>query len=267
MRGALPMGENLILRNINVFARCPFCGNNESTLHLFFTCRKTCVAIRFFQTLLNPYRIDSFRDGIEQTKGLICLPPTGAGSGPLPPWILWKFWLARNQQIFENRHDNPHETLIQAINLAHEWQIAQIQYGQVLTKRSLEPAKEPHLDLITCQSDATWDVNSKIAGLGCIFSNRSSGLRRQFSSIATHTWSPIMAEALAIRLALKQATDLGFRKFSIASDSKQLIESINSECQLSSSTGFSTISWSFPLIFKLFAFKFNPCKKTEKLML
>ena len=181
------MGENLILRSINVFARCPFCGNNESTLHLFFTCRKTCVAIRFFQTLLNPYRIDSFRDGIEQTKGLICLPPTGAGSGPLPPWILWKFWLARNQQIFENRHDNPHETLIQAINLAHEWQIAQIQYGQVLTKRSLEPAKEPHLDLITCQSDATWDVNSKIAGLGCIFSNRSSGLRRQFSSIATHT--------------------------------------------------------------------------------
>ena len=183
------MGENLILRNISVFAHCPFCGNNESTLHLFFTCRfaRQVWQSASFKTLLNPYRIDSFRDEIEQTKGLICLPPTGAGSGPLPPWILWKFWLARNQQIFENRHDNPHETVIQAINLAHEWQIAQIQSGQVLTKRSLEPAKEPDLDLITCQSDATWDVNSKIAGLGCIFSNRSSGLRRQFSSIATHT--------------------------------------------------------------------------------
>jgi hypothetical protein len=59
--------------------------------------------------------------------------------------------MARNQQIFENPHDNPREILTQAIMLAHEWQSAQLQSKQVVTKRSLGPSKAPDLDLITCQ--------------------------------------------------------------------------------------------------------------------
>ncbi|KAL9285804.1 putative reverse transcriptase zinc-binding domain-containing protein [Arabidopsis thaliana] len=75
MRGALPVGENLIFRNINAAAQCPFCGENESTLHLFFTCRFARHVWLFtpFETRLNPDQIVSFKDGIEQTKGQICL--------------------------------------------------------------------------------------------------------------------------------------------------------------------------------------------------
>ncbi|KAL9831121.1 putative ribonuclease H domain, reverse transcriptase zinc-binding domain-containing protein [Arabidopsis thaliana] len=36
MKNALPVGENLRIRNINPLANCPHCGEDESCLHLFF---------------------------------------------------------------------------------------------------------------------------------------------------------------------------------------------------------------------------------------
>ncbi|CAL9230658.1 unnamed protein product [Arabidopsis halleri] len=211
MRGALPVGENLRYRGINATAACPFCGENESTLHLFFTCSfaKQVWTLAPFKFPLDPHSLTSFREGIEKARDLTCLPPTGIGLGPLHPWILWKIWLARNQQIFDHRHDPPQETLSQAIFLAREWQAAQTQIEKPIPKRIPEMAPRLDPDVIVCHSDAAWNEESKTAGLGWIFANQASGLKQQGSSTSRHIRSPLMAEALAVHLALTHATDLG----------------------------------------------------------
>lgn len=234
LRGALPVGENLKLRKINETATCPFCGENESTLHLFFTCRfaKQVWDSAPFKAPLQFNRITSFREGIEATKELVCLPPTGIGLGPLPPWILWKIWLTRNQQIFEKRHDPPQETLSKAIYLAREWQLAQCRKEKPnhLRAPSLRPADDPNS--ILCHTDAAWDAATKTGGFGWIFTNRASGLHLQASASSTHIRSPILAEAQAILHAIRHASELGYTNLSIASNSKQLIEAIKSESPL-----------------------------------
>lgn len=128
MRGAVPVGQNLRERNINVNAACPFCGEDESTQHLFFTCTfaSQIWSLAPFKSSLNLSDIHSFRVGLERCKSLTCLPPTGLGDAPLPPWILWRIWIARNQAIFNDHRESPQETISKAISLAREWQEAQL---------------------------------------------------------------------------------------------------------------------------------------------
>ncbi|KAL9816317.1 putative ribonuclease H domain-containing protein [Arabidopsis thaliana] len=100
--------------------------------------------------------------------------------------------------------------------------------------------------------------------MGCIFSNRSTGFNRQISSIATHTRSPIMAEALAIRLAIKHASDRGFKKLFVASDSKLLIESINSESPLIKLHGILRDILILSSYFQFICFKFIPREQNRE---
>ncbi|KAG7579243.1 Ribonuclease H domain [Arabidopsis thaliana x Arabidopsis arenosa] len=266
VRGALPVGENLRHRGINATANCPFCGEIESTLHLFFTCNfaKQVWALAPLKFPLDTHRLTSFREGIEKARDLICLPPTGIGLGPLHPWILWKIWLARNQQIFDHRHDPPQETLTQAIFLAQEWQSAQTRIEKPTPKRFPELTPRPDPELIVCHSDAAWDAESKTAGLGWIFTNQASGLKQQGSSTSIHTRSPLMAEALAVHLALTHAADLGFTKLFLASDSKQLIEAINSETPLNELHGILHDILILSSSFQAISFKFTPREKNRE---
>ncbi|CAL9245668.1 unnamed protein product, partial [Arabidopsis halleri] len=133
-----------------------------------------------------------------------------------------------NQAIFNDHRESPQETISKATSLAREWQEAQLTVEKTSKKKNTGKSPLIGFDFTLCHSDAAWDESSKRAGLGWIFTNRSSGLRRSNSSTATHVRSPLLAEALAIRSALSQAADLGFAKLSIASDSKSLIEAINS---------------------------------------
>lgn len=258
MRGALPVGENLRSRGIEVEAKCPFCDESETTLHLFFKCRFAMQVwdIAPFKIPLIQNNLTSFRSGLKGVQNLIFLPPSGIGDGPLHPWILWKIWLARNQQIFNKCHESPQETLSQAIKLAREWQMAQRDTESKTSNRAPPTDQLPGSDVISCQSDAAWDESSKHVGLGWIFFNRSSDLSHKESKAAEHIRSPLLAEGLALLEALNHALTLGFTKLSVASDSKQLIEAIKSETHqkelhvilhdiLAISTSFIEISFRF----------------------
>ncbi|KAL9816039.1 putative ribonuclease H domain, reverse transcriptase zinc-binding domain-containing protein [Arabidopsis thaliana] len=187
MRGSLPVGENLRLRQINEEARCPFCGEEESSFHLFFTCR----------------------------------------TGPLLPWILWSIWLSRNHLIFKDRLSSPSETLARAISLAREWLLAQ-------NTTQIRPLQQTPGKIISisnnttiCQTDAVWNKEHKLVGLGWIFNPTITETSRIGSNSRRNVRSPLLAEALAIHEALCHASTLGIQNNAIASDSKQLINAIN----------------------------------------
>jgi len=93
---ALPVGSNLLLRHISDTAKCPRCEQAESTLHLFFHCSfaRRIWDLAPFSIRPNFDGIRSFKEGLVLANTLICLPPTGIGSGPLFPWLLWTIWTA-----------------------------------------------------------------------------------------------------------------------------------------------------------------------------
>ncbi|CAA7021653.1 unnamed protein product [Microthlaspi erraticum] len=78
MNGALPVGENLKARNINLEIRCPHCGEEETTSHLLFHCTYAAQIWRMIpcKDQIDPLRITDIRAGIELSPHVVCLPPT-----------------------------------------------------------------------------------------------------------------------------------------------------------------------------------------------
>lgn len=125
-RGSLPLGANLASRGLMAANSCPYCGLEETALHLIFLCTfATQVwSLTPFTYLLCATPQLSLHSAIKEISGKICLPPCGI-IGDLASWICWSNWTARNQLIFENRHISAQTTVSKALSSAREWQAAQ----------------------------------------------------------------------------------------------------------------------------------------------
>lgn len=126
LKGALPVGEKLLQRNIAVDPHCKRCGCSESINHLLFQCR-------FAQSVWN---LAPFVTEVDYCSGLLdlaaswtslctlrCLPPAGITFGALSLWVIWSLWKARNMFLFEDFSASPEETLSLAIKMAREWSL------------------------------------------------------------------------------------------------------------------------------------------------
>ncbi|XP_019096504.1 PREDICTED: uncharacterized protein LOC109130877 [Camelina sativa] len=123
---ALPMGANLLHRSVSDSAKCPHCDGEETILHLLFQCpfaAKTWSMLPVKSTL-RVGTIKSIKEGIDLANKLTCLPPTGVGTSPIAPWLLWSIWTTRNQLIFNKKIVSAEETLSLAMQRAKECPIA-----------------------------------------------------------------------------------------------------------------------------------------------
>ncbi|KAL9280963.1 putative RNA-directed DNA polymerase [Arabidopsis thaliana] len=231
-RNVLPVGENLKLRHINPLAISPFCGENESVSHMFFSCSSAANVWQLLplQSQLFGNQISTFRQGLDVVKRLLCLPLTGLGKGPIFPWGIGSIWTARNNKIFKDKVVLPPEVALQSILRAKEWQSAQ----QNLVKRSYSRVSLPRAvfspDLIFCNTDAAW-IDSTVAGLRWIFSNQTKQLGFQASRYVSCVASPLMAESLVVLAALHHALEFGFVNLFLASDSTAVIKAIKAKSQ------------------------------------
>ena len=258
LKNAIPIGENLKFRGINITAICPHCGLEETVTHLLFLCsfaKQVWEAAPFKQIPLFGQN-NSLRTIIENSKTLTCLPPTGLGSVPLFPWLLWTLWTSRNKLIFESRQVTAGEAISQAIVQAKEWSVAQeFQIPSPPPKKSI-PRPILNMDTIRGFSDASWRDTTHEAGFGWILIDQLTNHEIQGSATASHISSALTAEATALLLAIKHAIDLNFKNISFASDSQTLIKAINGGAHpvelhgilhdvLNLSSFFSNVSFSF----------------------
>ena len=165
LHGALPVGEALKARGINTNGQCKRCNLPESIDHLLFHCdfaRQVWESAPVSPSIEYSGSID-LRSNWSSFCSRKNLPPTGISTGALAPWIIWQLWLARNKLVFEGKIITVEETISRATACAREWISSQIQLSA--TKQALPPRPPLH-DCVLVRTDAAWNENLKIAGLG-----------------------------------------------------------------------------------------------------
>ena len=226
LKGALPVGERLIERHIEVDPTCKRCGCNESIIHLLFQCQ---FAQKVWQ--LAPFATDMDYSG---TIDLLtawptmcnqkCLPPSGIASGTLFTWIAWALWKARNILVFDGFVASPEETLSSAIRLAREWSNDSKPETSGKKRNNREEVPTP-IGVTLVRSDDAWSGSENVAGLGWIIFDPTA--HKEFQQRMEYIASPLMAEGLALREAVLTCLDLGFHNIKMESDSAQLIKCLS----------------------------------------
>jgi len=226
---ALPVGLNLTHRHITESAKCPFCDDDESVLHLLFKCpfAQKIWSLAPFKSPLICTSILSVTEGIASSSKAICLPPSGLGGGRLSPWLFWTIWSSRNQLIFNKKQTLAEDAYLLAITRAKEWQSAN--QTQSLPTRIPDPLVIPRSHSIdpVCCTDAAWKTEGS-AGFGWICKDsRNQTIFQGSSASSSPVVSPLVAEALATLLAIGVAIESGIKRISFASDSLTLVKAIN----------------------------------------
>ncbi|XP_056863910.1 uncharacterized protein LOC130511096 [Raphanus sativus] len=86
--------------------------------------------------------------------------------------------------------------------------------------------------VVTCRSDAAWDIRSKRAGFAWILTDSTGNSIERGNATQDMINSPLIAEAIALRLALTSAEKLGLPKLQCFSDNETLIRAINCDMQV-----------------------------------
>ena len=107
--------------------------------------------------------------------------------------------------------------------------------GRRLLRRKSAPALPAHVLLIPppltglrCYTDGAWDPVSGHSGQGWTFIDSTGATIRHQSCNRLHVAAPILADALAVKAALLDAVTNDFSRVNILSDSKYLVNLLNS---------------------------------------
>ena len=226
LRGAIPVGERLVERQVPIDPLCKRCSCSESIVHLLFHCRfaQRVWHLAPLATTLDVSRTIDLMSSWDSLCALKCLPPAGITTGSLVPWILWSLWKARNNFVFEGHSASPEETLSTAIRLAREWGVEVKKDDNLGSRQTPLEIVPPCPGSLVVRTDAAWSSEANEAGLGwVIFSNAgNSSFKKPVNRVAT----PLMAEGLALREAVQTCVTLGVKAVTFQSDSSQLIKAV-----------------------------------------
>ena len=124
-----------------------------------------------------------------------------------------------------SRTTTPQDTILKAILAIKEWKQAQLTLPQVATTSPYRPKQGScSLSTIYCNTDAALRSDSKFLGLAWIFTERQELDRGSLAQ--DRVSSAIMANALAIRIALLHAASCNYTHIWLCSDSQGLVRTI-----------------------------------------
>lgn len=253
---AIPVGEILMARHILPTANCIHCKGSESILHLFFHCPFAQKVWELLPVIngLAPLLINSFNEGWRLALKATTLPPTGLNDCPLIPWVISALWTTRNLKIFQQRHFTPQEVISKAIIDAKEWKLAQV--VPIPPKRGVTPRKIDADSVALCRSDAAWSNEHNTAGLGWSFSVNQNERFLSHSDFLSFVRSPLVAEGLAVRMAMEHAIALQLKQVIFESDSAQLVAAIVEQSGISDLHGILADIYLLSLQFDSVSFRY-----------
>ncbi|XP_013732702.1 uncharacterized protein LOC106436291 [Brassica napus] len=201
----------------------------ESLSHLLFECSYASETWSLvpWSSQITIHTNTDFRSRLQDSFIRLNLPPIGAVTN-IFPWVCWGIWKARNHLIFQNRYSTPSEVLTKAIVAMREWEQAKALSPKSSTSLTRVNLPLPYSnDVIYCNTDASWNAQTRSAGMAWIFTEQGDKEIARGSIYQEFVSSPSMAEALAIRGALQHAISLHINKISLHSDCKGLVLAIS----------------------------------------
>lgn len=126
-RNVLPIGDNLLRRNIPSRSSCMRCGEPKTLIHLIFT---ACLLLIFGALsrgprLLTPPSAPRFNWNWRHLELKSASPSGKSQLTCFLGYACWHIWIGRNQLIFDKRPFAPQEILTKAISACKEWENAQ----------------------------------------------------------------------------------------------------------------------------------------------
>lgn len=235
---ALPVGSQLVSRGLPLAPTCRRCGGFETELHVLFQCPFAAKVWDMVPSLNKPEleSITSVAQLLQQCRRMISLPPTGLGSTPLYPWVLWVLWINRNKLLFEDKSFTEENSVLKAIQDARAWKAAQTYVEKPSLPHSVVPLDVGPISSVNtytwvCFSDAAWDSSSGNCGLGWQLRDSLDVCAEQSSSHRRYVPSVLVAEALAVKAAITAALSSHVRSLRVYSDSKSLVMLLKSHRQ------------------------------------
>nr|VDD32822.1 unnamed protein product [Brassica oleracea] len=151
------------------------------------------------------------------------LPPLGLTDDALLPWLLWDLWKARNLMVFEGKCFQVEDIITKAVVDARAWEMANFQ-TRIQEKKA--PSSRIPSSAPACWIDGAWPEATLTGGIGWIIKSEGGEVLCRGSSNRSHVGSALMAEALALREALRKAKDLNLHSLQIFLDSQVLVSSL-----------------------------------------
>ncbi|XP_075091509.1 uncharacterized protein LOC142171716 [Nicotiana tabacum] len=117
--------------------------------------------------------------------------------------ICWEIWNYRNGVIWNQRTSTVDRILDNAISFINEWRQLRTPYGSHWQDTEENRKWKPPDDLaLKCNIDASFDLATGEAGAGMVVRDRYGEFLRGRLTYIRETFSPMMAEALAVKEAL-----------------------------------------------------------------
>ncbi|XP_027169410.1 uncharacterized protein LOC113769135 [Coffea eugenioides] len=236
LHGGLPVRGEIYRRTRQGNPVCAGCGEKEETIeHLLFQCSK---AKEIWKLSLVQW------DGIQHLSdcfikwwyAIIEAQEDRGGEYQvnLTINILWQVWKARNEWEFNHKDKEPHKIIQKAMA---EWmEFEEANKGKVTRKNTQETEiqqrpEQEHI-LTECQSSLMikvhthQDIRQKIVGIGITATDAMAQLQAGWALRERMSADPLQDKAVAVRLALLNAINQGWRDIKVELDNRELVECI-----------------------------------------
>ena len=240
IHNGLPVAESLNIRGCRVYRYCQLCGEEvEMVKHMLFGCRvdreawnlsllNTCPQFDHLNTTLSLLQelIERMQQGLTDT---------------LPFYLGWRLWKMCNKVVYENKRDHIIQVIHAAMMDKQLWEEAQnhnsvnnpqhsavTQVQVAFPLSSLLHSLPQHIDHL-CLVDASWKSPEDQAGIGWSLTSIEGTPRLQESSAIELTSSSLVAEAMAMLLAVQQAQTLRYDNVIFIGDCGELFKCLRME--------------------------------------
>ncbi|KAH0926993.1 hypothetical protein HID58_019249, partial [Brassica napus] len=240
IHNGLPVAENLNIRGCRVYRYCQLCGEEVETVkHMLFGCRVAREAWKL--SLLNTCpQFDHLNTTLSLLQELMERMQQGI-TDTLPFYLGWRLWKMCNKLVYENKRDHITQVIHAAIMDKQLWEEAQNHNSVNNPQHSTATQSQIAFPLSSflhslpqridhfCIVDASWKSPEDQAGIGWSLTSIEGTPRFQGSSAIEPTSSSLVAEAMAMLLAVQQAQTLRYDNVTFIGNCGKLFKCLRME--------------------------------------
>ncbi|KAL2892194.1 LINE-1 reverse transcriptase-like protein [Bienertia sinuspersici] len=236
LHNSIPVRVNLTKRGVQIEDRCPQCGEAEETiLHMLFECQEVRQIWR-----LSPLRLEYVEEGHPSlNEWFVSL--TKRYTEKL--WwsifwsLSWGIWLKRNAWCFEQKRIRVEDTINRAVGLVGDFEKANEKIERVSTTTTLASKW-------SAPAQGSYKVNSDVAFLENMMMGFGMVVRDHVGDVLMSSCLKLkgvdridVAEAMALRHAVKIAIEAGFRAVVVETDCMRVFTHLKNKLQDNSEFG------------------------------